>query len=187
MLNVSKMAYPDKEENVLGLFFNEPTKHWHFKYIVKNAKISEQRANYWLKKFVKDRIIKRVKPKSKMPYFIAFHDSVEYKNKKKIFALNKMYQTGLLNKLQSLNNAKTVVIFGSFSRTDWHTGSDIDIFIYGDSEDLKYGTIWMGRELQVHTFKTKKDIKEIRSGLINNVIKGYFVKGDVHDLVEVSV
>jgi len=180
------MAYPNKENNVLELFFNEPTKHWHFKEIVKKAKISEERANYWLKKFIKEEIIKHIKPKGKMPYFIAQYETLQYKNKKKLYALNSMFETGLLNKLQSLKNVKTVVIFGSFARSDWSTKSDVDVFIYGDPEDFRFGTIWNGRELQVHTFKDKKEIKDIRSGLINNVVKGYFVKGSIHDLVEVS-
>lgn len=187
MLIVSKMPYPDKEKNVLDLFFNEPTKHWHFKDIVKNAKISEQRANYWLKQFLKQKLIKHIKPKGKMPYFIAEYNVPEYKNKKKIYALNRMLETGLLNKLQSLKNAKAVVIFGSFARSDWNTNSDIDIFIYGDPEDLKFGTIWMGREVEVHTCRTKEEIKDIKSGLMNNVVKGYFVKGNIYDLAEVSI
>lgn len=180
------MPYPNKESNVLDLFFNEPTKHWHFKDIVKKAKISEQRANYWLRQFSKQKLIKHTKPKGKMPYFIAEHNLPWYRNKKRIYALNRMLETGLLNKLQSLKNAKTVVIFGSFARSDWNTNSDIDVFIYGDPEDLRFGTRWLRREVTVHTYRTKKEIKEIKSGLINNVVKGYFVKGSVHDLVEIS-
>ena len=80
-----------------------------------------------------------------------------------------------------------MVIFGSFARSDWHTGSDIDVFILGNPEGLKYGTLWQGREVQVHAFKTKKDLKQIRSGLMHNVINGFFVKGDIQDLVEVKV
>ena len=179
------MPYPDKKDNVLELFFNEPTKHWHFKEIVKKAKISEQRANYWLSQLMKEGIIHHIKPKGKMPYFISLYDHPSYMNKKKLYALNRMYETGLLNKLQSLKNAKTVVIFGSFARSDWNTKSDVDVFVYGDSGDLMFGTIWDGRELQVHTFKTKKEVKDVKSGLINNVVKGYFVKGSIHDLVEV--
>ncbi len=181
------MPYTKKENNVMELFFNEPTKHWHFKDIVKNAKISEQRANYWLKQFMKKGVIKHIKPKGKMPYFIANYNNPDYRNKKKLYALNCMFETGLLNKLQSLKNAKAVVIFGSFARSDWHTKSDIDVFIYGDPGDLRFGTRWLGREVEVHTCRTRKDIKEIKSGLMNNVIKGYFIKGNIHDLVEVSV
>ena len=187
MFNISKMGKPSKESKVLELFFNEPSKHWHFKDVVTKAKISETRANYWLKKILKEKIIKHVKPRKKMPYFIANFEHPNYKNRKKIFALNKMYDSGLLARLQSLDKAKTVVIFGSFARSDWDSNSDVDVFVYGNPEDLKYGTRWMGREVEVHTCKTRKDLKDIRSGLINNVIKGYFLKGNVQDLVEVSV
>ncbi|MBS3097304.1 nucleotidyltransferase domain-containing protein [Candidatus Woesearchaeota archaeon] len=181
------MSYPNKENNVVGLFFNEPTKHWHFKDIVKNAKMSEQRANYWLKQMVKEGLIKHIKPKGKMPYFIAQYENPYYRNKKKLYALNLMFETGLLNRLQSLENAKAVVIFGSFSRSDWNSNSDVDVFVYGDPEGLKFGTLWQGRDVEVHTCRTKEEIKEIKSGLINNVVKGYFIKGNVHDLVDVSV
>ncbi len=180
-----------KEYYVLELFFNEPTKRWHFKDIVAQAGISKERANYWLRKFKKEGLINHVKPKKKMPYFIASYEQSKYRNKKKLYALSKMHETGLIDTLQSLKKAKTIVVFGSFSRSDWHSESDVDIFIYGEPEDLRFGARWSdlankkSREIQVHAFKTKEEIKEIKSGLMNNVIKGYFVKGNALDLVEV--
>jgi len=181
------MSYPKKDEDVLGLFFNEPTKHWHFKGIVKEAGISEQRANFWLKHLIEEGIINRIKREGEMPYYIANYDNPAYKNSKKLFALNKMKETGLLDRLSSLDKAKAVVLFGSFARSDWNTESDVDIFVLGDPGELRFGTIWEGRELEVHTCETKEEIKAIRSGLMNNVVKGYFIKGNVHDLVEVSI
>ena len=185
---MSKMGKPSKERDVLELFFNEPTKHWHFKDIVNHAKISEDRANHWLRKLMEEDIINRVKPQGKMPYFIARYEHPNYENKKKLYALNRMFETGLLSRLQSLKNVKAVVIFGSFARGDWNADSDIDLFIYGEPEELRFGTVWkgLGRVIEVHTVKTRKDIKEIRSGLINNVVKGYFVKGTVQDVAKVS-
>jgi len=181
------MGKPSKESQVLELFFNEPTKHWHFTDIVKTSNVGENRTNYWLKEFIKKKIIIHKKPRGKMPYFIANYEHSNYKNKKRIYALNRMYETGLLRKFQSLKKAKAVVIFGSFARSDWHTDSDVDVFVLGDPEDLKFGALWQGREVQVHACKTKKEIKEIRSGLMNNVVNGYFIKGNVQDLVEVKL
>ena len=187
MLNITKMPYLNKEDYVLELFLNEPTKHWHFKDIVKEANISKERANYWLKKFEKDKIINHIKPKGKMPYFIANYAHANYDNRKKIYALNKLYESGLLTELQSLEKAKVVVIYGSFARGDWHTKSDIDVFIYGNPGKFKFGTMVFWREVQVQTCKNKKEIKEIKSGLMKNVIKGMFIKGDITDLAEVSI
>ena len=181
------MARPNKEINVLELFLNEPTKHWHFNQIVKEAKATKGSANTWLRKLSKEKIIKRIKPQGKKPYFIANENRPNYDNRKRIYALTKFYESGLLEKLQSLKKAKTIVIFGSFGRGDWDTDSDVDVFIYGDPGELEAGTIAAGREIQVHSFKTKKEIKDIGTGLINNVVKGIFIKGNIHDIAEVSI
>ena len=72
------MAYPSKEERVLELFFNEATKHWHFHDIVKTAKVSDVVANKWLKKYCFDKLIIRIKPRGKMPYYLANWDNEQY-------------------------------------------------------------------------------------------------------------
>jgi predicted nucleotidyltransferase len=178
-----------KEEKVIELFFNEGTKHWHFKEVVKEAKISEDRANHWLKKLVKEEIILHIKEKGKMPYFIANFDKSNYKMKKKMYVYQKLIDSGLIEDIQSLNDVKTAVIYGSFSRADWYTESDIDIFIFGkdDKIDIDRYFSFFGREIQLHSFKNKKELKEIRSGIMQNIINGYFIKGKIQDLVEVKV
>ncbi|MBI2133466.1 nucleotidyltransferase domain-containing protein [Candidatus Woesearchaeota archaeon] len=177
----------------MELFFNEPSKHWHFSSIVSTAKISEPSANKWLQKMLKEKIALKIKPKGKMPFFIANFRHDNYRNKKKIYAIEKMYQTGLLSKLQGLK-ARTVIVFGSFARSDWNTQSDIDVFVLGDPEDLKYGIAWSGlgmdgkaREVEVHCFSSEEDMRSIQTGLMNNVVKGYFVKGNIHDVAKVLI
>jgi len=61
------MGKPSKESKIIELFFNEPSKHWHFKDIVKEAKISENRANYWLKDLGKEEIFYIIKKMAKCP------------------------------------------------------------------------------------------------------------------------
>ena len=187
------MAYPSKEERVLELFFNEATKHWHFHDIVKSAKISDVVADKWLKKYCSSKIIKRIKPKGKMPYYIVNWDNEQYHNKKRLYAINRLYDSGLIHQLQSLKKVKTIVIFGSFARTDWHTKSDVDIFIFGNPEEFRFGTLWGGlgiqgksREVSVHSYPTLEKIRGIHSGLMKNVVKGFFVKGNIHDIAEVA-
>src|SRR3989344_2790113 len=186
------MGIKSKEERVLELFLNEPSKQWHFSQIVEAAKISEPSANKWLKNMLKGKLIQKIKPSGKMPYFIANFRHENYRSKKKIYALEKMYESGLLTKLQQLKNAKAVVIFGSFARSDWNTESDVDIFVLGDPEDLRFGILWSGlglqgkaRELQVHSYKSVEETRNIHSGLMKNVIKGDFVKGNIFDIAEV--
>lgn len=187
------MGSPSKEERILELFLNEPTKYWHFHDIVKTAKVSEAAASKWLNRLRKGKVISHVKPKGKMPYFIGNFRDDNYRNKKKIYAMQKLCETGLLVKLQQLKNARTVVVFGSFARSDWNTQSDVDIFVFGDPGDLRFGGFWKGlgfqgksRDLEVHSFKSIRDIRNIRSGLMKNVVKGHFVKGNIFDIAEVE-
>lgn len=70
-----------KDEPILYLFFNSP-KHWHFDEILKNVEISRSQLAQWLKKFEKEGIIKRVKEKGKMPYYVQDFESPNFQNKK---------------------------------------------------------------------------------------------------------
>ena len=96
-----------KEEQVLELFFNNPTREWHFEEILKEVNIARSKATGWLKQFMKEGLIMRIKERGKMPYYIGNYESPAYKNRKKIFALNKLYDSGFLNHLSSLQKAKT--------------------------------------------------------------------------------
>jgi predicted nucleotidyltransferase len=169
------------------LFFNEPSKHWHFEDILKNIKISRPQAAYWLKKLIKENIIKRIKPKGKMPYFIGNSQHPHYRTTKRLYAMKKMTESGFLDHLMSLPKAKTVIIFGSFVRWDWYTESDIDVFIYGDDESLetyKYQSK-LGHDIQVFTAKEKTEFKKFAPGLLRNILEGYRVKGTL-DFIKVS-
>jgi len=177
-----------KEEDILELFFDDPSREWHFEEILKEAKIARSKATKWLKKFVKEQLIKRVKEKGKMPYYIGNYESPAYKNKKKIFALQKFYESGLLNHLCYLKKAETVIIFGSFSRSDWYKNSDIDVFIYGDPEDLHIAPyeLRLHRDIQLFICKNKKELKKYSIGLIRNIIKGNLIKGNL-DFIGVGI
>lgn len=182
------MGLESKEERVLELFLNESSKHWHFEEIVKKAKVSRSKANKWLSNLVNEGIIQHIWPKGKMPYFQAIFDSPAYRNRKRLYALMRLHKSGFLNHLLSLQRARLVILFGSFSRADWYTGSDIDIFIYGSDEGLKQDVYEreLGREIQVFTAADKKELGKFAHGLLQNVINGYRIKGDLEDLAHAN-
>lgn len=177
-----------KEERIIELFFENPTKEWHFEGIIDEVKIARSKTNNWLKKLIKERLIKRIKKKGKMPYYISNYNSSEYKIRKKIFGLNKLYKSGFLNHLYSLHKAKSIILFGSFSRSDWYKNSDVDIFIYGDPEGLKIADyeLRLHRDIQLFICQNKEELSKLGNGLIRNIIKGNLLKGDL-DFVEVVI
>ncbi|PIN75853.1 hypothetical protein COV18_01585 [Candidatus Woesearchaeota archaeon CG10_big_fil_rev_8_21_14_0_10_37_12] len=175
-----------KEENVLNLFFEEPTKQWHFENIIKTAKISRPQAAQWLKNFAKKYLIKRIKTKGKMPHYIANYESEEYQISKKLFALNKLAETGFFSDLKKLTKAKTIILFGSMSRWDWHKDSDIDLFVYGSSEGLNKN-FYRGKlhkEIQIFECKDKRDLAKYKPALLKNILEGQLIKGNL-DFVEI--
>ena len=161
------MASPSKEEQVLKLILeNSPLKHWHFEEIVKQANITRAAANKWLKKYQKGGLLKRVKEKGSFPYFIAGSNNPIYQTKKRIYAINKLYESGLISHLLSLKDAKTVILFGSMAKGDWYKESDIDIFILGKPKEIEKNKyeLKLHRDIQLHIFNTKKEINKIKTG-----------------------
>jgi hypothetical protein len=176
-----------KEDDVLELFFNYPTKHWHFSDIKKETKIADSKIALWLDKLKKGKIILKIKPTGKMPYYLGNHECPQFRAKKKLFSLNLLQKSGFIEHLLSLKKAKTIIIFGSIIRSDWSKDSDIDIFIYGTDKELNYQAFSskLDREIQVFCANSKKDFEKFSEGLINNMISGYPVKGTL-DFLEVK-
>ncbi len=183
------MASLSKENNVLKLILeNSPLKEWHFKEITKQAKVTKAVANKWLKKYVAQGLLIRIKKERKFPFFTAGSNNQIYYSAKRIYALEQLYNTGLISKLLSLKNAKTIILFGSIIRGDWYADSDIDIFIHGSSKDFDKNIYEskLKKHIELQVFENKDEINEVKTGLIKNVINGYVLKGQISDIVEVN-
>lgn len=161
------------------LFYNHPTKHWHFEQLLKESGLSRAQTNEWLKKILQENLILRIKPRGRMPYYIANYKQPHYQNSKRLYALEKMHECGLLDYLSSLEKAEAVVLFGSFSRWDWYDESDIDIFIYGDVGNVYVGKFIpkLKREIQVFAGKNNHDLEKIGPALLQNILEGITIKG----------
>jgi len=171
-----------KEEQVLEPFFNS-LQYWHFDELLAKVHISKPQLSLWLKRYEKEGLIKRVKPKGKMPYYTANVDTAEFQNRKKLFGLKRLTDSGLITHLSTLDGAKAVVLFGSFARSDWYDHSDIDIFIYGSDENFEQGKyeLKLKRDIQVHTAKKPKDLRRIDK-MLPYIVSGNFIKGSIDDL-----
>ncbi|MBU0536501.1 MAG: hypothetical protein KKE20_06025, partial [Nanoarchaeota archaeon] len=58
-------------ERIKALFFEETLRRWHFENILEASGMSRERVNHYLKELLKERLIRRVKPRGRMPYYIA--------------------------------------------------------------------------------------------------------------------
>ena len=183
------MASPSKEDNVLKLLLeNSPLKEWHFEEIVKEAKVTKAVANKWLKKYIKEGLIKRIKPKRSFQFFTVGSNNQVYYSLKRVYAFEQLHKGGLIAKLLSLQNAKTIIIFGSIINGDWYKESDIDIFILGGLSDFNKNIYEhkLNRHIELHLFEDKKEVEEIKTGLIKNIINGYILKGQIQDIAQIA-
>ncbi|MDD4878466.1 MAG: nucleotidyltransferase domain-containing protein [Candidatus Nanoarchaeia archaeon] len=170
------------EDRIKHLFFESPARQWHFEEIVKKAKLSRERANYYLKQLIKEGYIKRVKPKGEMPYYIALYESEKFKNEKRIYGLALLQKSGLFAHICENKRIKSAILFGSFASGYWLDESDIDLFIYGKADNFeksKYELI-LGRELQLFCYDDKDKMKrELAPGLPSNIAAGFKIKGNL--------
>ena len=177
-----------KEERVLELFFNESSRRWHFEQVLKKANVSRSNAVKWLAKLIREGIILRIKTESKMPHYIGNVNNPAYQNRKKVYALVKLYQSGFLDHLVALPDTKVIILFGSFARWDWYKESDIDLFIYGKDDMLDIATYEtaLKREIQVFTVKNEQELHEFNPRLLKNIINGYRIKGRIDELLQLT-
>ncbi len=176
-----------KENRLLEIFFNYPTRHWHFEELLKEGDLSRKQLALWLHTFQKHGIITHTKHRKQMPYYLANYQNPHYQNKKKLFAFTRLYASGLLDYLCSFR-AQAIILFGSFTRWDWHKGSDIDLFFSGDISQLYLGKyeIALQRDIQVFGFQNKEELQKIPPALLRNIIKGQLVQGNL-DFLEVKL
>ena len=171
------------------LFFKESLKYWHFEDLIRQSGLSRERVSKFLKLLLKEKFILRVKPRGKMPYYVANHGSHSFREQKRLFGLQQLAEGGLFEYISSLDGVKTAIVFGSFARGDWNKSSDIDIFIFGDTKSFDKKTFEnrLGHEIQLFIFEDPKEVKhELDPGLIPNIVKGFNVKGTLEPF-EVSI
>jgi len=171
-----------KENKVLELFFNTP-KHWHFEELLNKAKITRPQLARWLKKLAKEGIIQRVKEKGKMPYYMHDFNNPRFDVRKRMYASQMLMQSGLFENLASLKKAKAVILFGSFTRSDWYRDSDIDLFIYGSADGFNKVEFEMKlrRDIQLHIAQGRQDLKRMEK-MLPYIVSGDFIKGSIQDI-----
>jgi predicted nucleotidyltransferase len=166
-------------EQLKALFFNSALKRWYFKELVEQSKMSRERVNHYLNILVKEKFALRVKPKHKMPYYMANRESLSFRLEKRFYGINLLQKSGLFEHINSVKEIKSAILFGSFSRGDWNLSSDIDLFIYGSAEKFdkaKFESI-LKHEIQLFEYNDSNKLKrELEPKVIDNIAKGFNIK-----------
>ncbi len=162
------------------LFFVDTLRRWRFGSLLNSSGLSRERVNHFLKQLKKEGFIKRIKPRSKMPYYLANRDNSQFRFEKRIYGYLLLEKSGLFKHLHDCKEIKTAILFGSFARGDWNRSSDIDLFIYGDDSVFEKSKFEhkLKHELQLFSYQQPKLIKKhLDSKVIANISRGFHIKG----------
>ena len=177
-LNNSLNFHTNMKEKIKLLFFQHTLRRWHFEAILAESVISRERVYHFLKELLREKLIRRVKRKGKMPYYLANRDSAKFRSEKRLYGLTMLERSGLFENLNSCKGIKTAILFGSFARGDWSKSSDIDLFIFGDDSEFEKGVYEqrLHREIQVFAYQNTRMLKKkLDQTVIPNIAKGFFI------------
>lgn len=167
-------------ERILAIFFTEPTKEHYLKEISKKAKLAHTSTKNVLNILEKEKLISlRIEKKGKrnFPIYIANQDSSNFKNKKKIFNLNEIEESKILEFLTDTFMPNSIILFGSYSRGEDIESSDIDIFIESNKKEISLNKFekYFNKKIELHINPNFSSYpKELKNNIINGIIlRGY--------------
>ena len=168
------------ELNILGLFFESPTKEFNVREIARIVKIAPATASSKLKSFVKAGILKERKERNLLLYS-ADIGKEQYKDLKLYYNIRKIKNSGLIEELNKFYIKPTIILFGSASFGLDAEDSDVDFVIVSEKnkefpETRKFEKI-INRRLQLFIVKNIKELKN--NHLINNVLNGVVIQGEL--------
>ncbi|MFH0869515.1 MAG: nucleotidyltransferase domain-containing protein [archaeon] len=165
--------------SVLEPFFQEPTKRQYLLGISRKIKLAHTSVKKSLIQSVKEGLItESIEKKGKrgFPVYSANINSQKFKDKKKLYNLQKITESGLIGRLEEELTPKSIVLFGSYQRGEDAEDSDIDLFIECKEEKISLEPYEkkLKRKIQLHF---NEDFKKYPPELKNNIINGTILKG----------
>jgi len=167
-----------QKSSTLCVFLKNPTKKFYLMEISKLIQLAHTSVKRDLDILVKLKFVNKEVDKKGMRKFPIYFANIsnDFKDKKKIYNLDILFQSKLINYLEEKLMPKSIVLFGSYSRGEDIESSDIDVFVECDRENLDL-TLFekrIGRKVQLHF---NSDFKSYSNELKNNIVNGIILYG----------
>jgi len=169
-------------QKILYWFFSFPNKEIGLSELAKELKISKTTANKKINRLVKEGFLKKeIIGKS---WRLSCNTNHIYNKSKKIsYNLSMVYESGIVDKIIGrFNNAKAIVLFGSYRKGDDNEKSDIDIAV----ETLNENGTRIEEFVIIKKFGYRKDVKvnlyifvrdKVNTNLFSNISNGIVING----------
>ena len=165
----------ETKNKILNLIHSEPEKWKHIRKFSRMSKVSPNSVRTYLRILEKNGLVEK-KIEGNLLLFRAKLDRPEYKTEKRLYNLKAIYGSGIIDFLDKYYQHRAIVLFGSYSRGEDTSDSDIDIAILTDDKkrpNLSKFEKKLNRKIELSLFTEK----EISQEFYNNIINGIVLKG----------
>ena len=160
--------------NNLKPFFEDCYRRINVREYARLMKISPPTASKLLSELNKEKLLIMEKDRNYIFYYSNKEDNI-FKDLSKIYWNFKL--TELVNFLNKNFTTTSIILFGSLSKAETKSDSDIDLCIIGHKKeaDISRFESKLNRKIQLFFFNSLEDIKS--KELANNIINGYLLEG----------
>lgn len=171
----SVIMYHGKKQDVLEQFFRRPRHRFQLRELSRESDVSPPSIKNYLQEFKHENLVEEVEEGVYKSYIADL--SPEFKLQKKLYNIEKLHNTGLLEHIEEKCVPDAVVLFGSAAEGEDIEESDIDLLVVsgGKELDLEEYEQRFNREINI-TFMTEQELKQNKE-LSNSVANGIVLSG----------
>jgi|SRR3972149_6626594 len=172
------MLTKDNNYKVMKLFFNSPEKKFHIREIARLTGLSAPGVLKILKKLKEESLLES--EKSKVVENVNASRSEKFFWLKRSYNMISLFESGLIGFLKDkYEEPEAIVVFGSYSRGEDTSESDVDIAIVTKKEaqmDLEGFEKYLRRKISIYEIQVDSSEKEFLNNLANGTVVYGFLR-----------
>jgi len=165
------------QQKIREFFFVNPNSKLRVREIERKLNLPLPSVIRYCKELEKENILTMIKT-GNVSFYTADKTSNKFITQKKLYNINSLYISDLIDFLRKELSNPTIIVFGSYSKGEDIETSDIDLYIETHSNkniDLENYEKKLSRNIQVFKHKNIKEIKNLN--LSNNIVNGIILNG----------
>ena len=172
------MLTKDNNYKVMKLFFNSPEKKFHIREIARLTGLSAPGVLKILKKLKEESLLES--EKGKVVENVKASRSEKFFWLKRSYNMISLFESGLIGFLKDkYEEPEAIVVFGSYSRGEDTSESDVDIAIVTKKEaqmDLEGFEKYLRRKISIYEIQVDSSEKEFLNNLANGTVVYGFLR-----------
>ncbi len=174
-MDIYKQKYTKLQQEILRFLFANVGKSFNQRGISLKLKVSPTAVKKAIELLEKDKLINANLDKDANTFEISLNlENPKIFQMKRVENLRKIYESGIKDFLEEKFPAKTIILFGSYSKGEDNLNSDIDFAIIEQKEkefDLKNFEKIFSKKINVQFYNSLKDIhKNLRESIFNGIV-----------------